>query len=124
MADPTLPLEQLAALHAELAALIRAGVPLEAGLRAFSRDVPGRMGAAAERLSQRLARGEAFDAALQAEGFPPAYRAVVAAGQSAGRLPAALERLTAVITRLADLRQTLAVAMVYPTALTTLCYGL
>lgn len=124
MAEPALELEQLAALHTELAALIRAGVPLEAGLRAFSRDAPGRLSAAAQRLSERLARGEDFEAALAAEGFPEAYRAVVIAGQSAGRLPAALEQLTAVIARVNDLRQTLAVAMIYPTVVTSFCYGL
>src|SRR5580700_6763977 len=84
-------LDQLLALNEEIAALVRAGVPLDRGLLEAGRDVRGRLGRIAAVLGQRLGRGESLVDALDAErqSIPPLYRAVVEAGMRAGRLPVA-----------------------------------
>ena len=89
-------LTDLAALNDEIAALVRAGVPLERGLTGGSSDLPRRLGAYAAELGARMERGESLAQAVAAQkNFPPVYRAVIAAGTKAGRLPVALEgRLT------------------------------
>ena len=75
-------LQDLALLNQEIAALVRAGVPLESGLA-----MAGQAGAGAQemlmlRLAQRLREGRSFADALQMEGaeLPRLYRAVVVAG--------------------------------------------
>src|SRR5689334_20098249 len=84
-------LAHLIALNDEIAALARAGLPLESGLRAVGRDIAGGLGAAMTGLAARMDRGASLAEALAAEGgtFPPIYRAVVEAGLRAGRLPTA-----------------------------------
>lgn len=84
----------LALFHRALAGLCRAEVPLRDAFLLLSRDLShGPLGAAASRLSERVAEGEPLDAALAAEGasFPPLHRALIDAGLAAGDLPAALE---------------------------------
>ncbi len=109
-------LEQLTALNDEIAALVRAGVPLERGLADLGRDMPGRLGRLATMLAERTARGESLGDVLAepTAQLPPLYRAVVEAGLRAGRLPAALESLAGSIRRLADTRRTVALAALYP----------
>ena len=41
---PVITLDQLVALNDEIAALVRAGVPLDRGLRSLGEDLPGRLG--------------------------------------------------------------------------------
>jgi general secretion pathway protein F len=89
----TITIDQLLALNAEIAALTRAGVPLERGLLIASRELRGRLGKIAGTLGRRLSRGEGLVEALEGEGrsIPPLYRAVVEAGARSGQLPVALE---------------------------------
>ena len=61
------------------------------------------------RLSDAMAR--------QGTAFPPLYRAMVAAGESAGALPQVLERLADLLERQAQVRSKLQSALVYPAAL-------
>ena len=100
-------LNDLLALNQEIAALVRAGVPLERGLADLGADMPGRLGKAAASLAERTARGESLEQALadQAVTLSPAYRAVVQAGVRAGRLPAALEAVAASAHRTAETQQ-------------------
>ena len=99
-------LDQLLALNEEIAALVRAGVPLDRGLLEAGRDVRGRLGRIAGVLGRRLNRGEGLAEALEAErrAIPPLYRAVVEAGARAGRLPAALEGMARYIRGVSDAR--------------------
>jgi general secretion pathway protein F len=108
-------LDELIALNDEIAALVRAGVPLDRGLAALGSDMPGRLGRFAAVLGERTARGESLQAALAepAAKLPPAYRAVVVAGVRAGRLPAALESLAGSIRRLAETRRSVAAGSLY-----------
>lgn len=113
-------------LNREIAALVRAGVPLESGLLSGALADAESQGELSRRLAGRLQAGQSFLEALQAEGdrLPAAYRAVVAAGLRAGRLPEALEAVTAVAESLADLRRRVRLALIYPSIVLTLAYVL
>jgi len=119
-------IEQLIALNDEIAALARAGLPLERNLGAIGGDLPGRLGAITRALGARMARGEGLADALEAEGagLPPAYRAAVEAGLRAGRLPVALEGLASFARTYAELRRAVGLALMYPLTVLALAYGL
>ncbi len=117
-------LDQLLALNEEIAALVRAGLPLGRGLLEAGRDVRGRLGRIAGVLGARLERGEGLAEALEAERrtIPPLYRAVVEAGARAGRLPAALEGLANYIRSVTDARQSIGLALWYPMIVVSMAY--
>jgi len=119
-------LDNLIALNDELAALARAGVPLEAGLSALATDLPGKLGRISGRLAEQLAAGQSLPEALASReaGIPPLYRAIVEAGIKAGRLPAALEQLGAAARRLNALARLMFIALLYPLMVVLLAYGL
>jgi general secretion pathway protein F len=119
-------LDQLLALNEEIAALVRAGVPLDRGLLEAGSDVRGRLGRIAGVLGRRLNRGEGLAEALEAEArsIPPLYRAVVEAGARAGRLPVALEGMARYIRGLTDARRSIGLALWYPGLVVCLAYVL
>lgn len=115
--------EQLISLNDEMAALVRAGIPLEGGLADLGRDLPGRSGRLAEMLAQRMIAGESLQQILASEkAFPPVWRAVVEAGLRSGQLAAALESMSATARRMAELRKTVGAALVYPVVVLGLAY--
>lgn len=118
-----LSIEQWMALNDEIAALVRAGLPLERGLDGMGR---GRLGEAARALSDRLRRGEGLEAALEAEAsrVPPIYRAVVQAGIRSGRLATALEGMASYARSFLEMRRMLALALLYPLLVMALAYSL
>jgi type II secretory pathway component PulF len=120
-----LTIEQLAALNGEIAALVRAGVPLEEGLGELGADMPGRLGKVARLIAERAGRGESLQAILAdpSAGFPPVYQAVVAAGLRTGRLPVALESLAGSLRRVTETRRAIASACLYPLLLLILAWG-
>ncbi len=109
-------LDNLIALNDEIAALARAGVPLDRGLLAIGRDMPGRLGRTAQALGRRLEAGEDLSVAINQSGdaFPPIYRAVVLAGLKSGRLSVALEGISRTARRVSDTRRTMIVSLIYP----------
>ncbi len=116
-------LEDLIALNDEMAALIRAGIPLELGLDpSFSK----RLGGLTQRLRDRMEQGKSLPEALsdEDEHVPPIYRAIVEAGLKAGRLPEALESLSEFSQALLELKQRIALAFVYPAIVLGVAYGL
>jgi type II secretory pathway component PulF len=116
LAARPITLEQLAALSDEIAALSRAGVPLDRGLRELARDMPGRLGQLAEAIGKRLSEGRSLDGVVEELGaaLPPAYRAVIAAGLRAGHLPAAMEGIAHTARRIAQLRNSIYLSLIYP----------
>ena len=123
---PTPRLADLIALNHEIAALVKAGIPLELGLRGLSGSVPSRLGQLAERLADRLSNGQSLVDALEQEGpaVSPIYTAVVGAGLESGRLGEALGSLTLSAQVEQDARQRVALALVYPAIVATIGYAL
>ncbi len=118
--------DQLIALNDEIAALTRAGVPLERGLLHLGSDVPGRLGRIANRLGEKLNAGESLSEALASagEGMPRLYLAVVEAGLRSGRLPVALEGLSAYARGIREAKRSIGMALWYPLIVLSLAYGL
>ena len=94
--------------------------PLEEALRTIGqqsekpavRDIIGRVhGGVLEgrRMSDAMGR--------EAKSFPPLYRAMIAAGESAGTLPQILERLAGLLERQAAMRSKVLSAIAYPVVL-------
>src|SRR5262245_24794668 len=108
-AEHPVSVEALLDLNREIVALVRAGVPLEAGLSAAAADLSGPSSDVIRRLSERLAAGATLPAALAAEGnrLPRHYRAMVESGLRAGRLPQTLESLASVAESLQEVKQRL-----------------
>lgn len=119
-------LDELIALNDEIAALVRAGVPLEPALAQLGGDMPGRLGRIATMLAERSGRGESLPEVLADESvrLPPVYRAVVTAGLRSGRLAAALEALAGSIRRVAETRRSVATAATYPLLVLVVAWGL
>jgi general secretion pathway protein F len=120
----TFSIDQLVALNDEIASLVRAGVPLELGLREVGSDSAGRLKEISEALAARMSSGASLSEALHAEQarLPAAYRTVVEAGLRAGRLPAALESLSNYARELVELRRQITLALLYPLIVVSLAY--
>jgi len=119
-------IDELIALNDEIVALTRAGIPLERGLLAAGRDLPGRLRGIATALGERMSRGESLPEALESSGaaVPTVYRAVVEAGLRSGRLSTALEGLAAYARGFAEARRSVILALWYPLLVIVLAYGL
>ena len=122
----SITLDDLTALNDEIAALVRAGVPLEDGLGALGTDVPGRLGTLMRALAEDTRRGRPLGEVLADPEvrLPKVYRAVVEAGLRAGRLPAALESVAGSVRRMAQIRRDIALAFLYPALVLVLAWGL
>jgi general secretion pathway protein F len=116
----------LIALSDEIAALARAGIPLEVGLGGMTASGSREIRELAELLADDLKRGTPLPAALERQGrrLPPLYAAVVAAGLRSGRLPDVLERLTRFARLLRETRRQLGLALIYPGLIVALSYFL
>lgn len=122
----TLKLPDLIALNQELAALVRAGIPLESGLTALGHGASRRLRPLVQRVAARLGHGETLVAALRAEepGLSPVYVAIVEAGLTSGRLPEALETVVRYTEQYDDTRRTLLLSLLYPACVVALTYVL
>jgi len=116
---------QLTLFTRQLATLGRVA-PLEESLRTITRQseqegvraIVGTVHAGVvegRRLADAMAR--------EPRSFPPLYRAMVAAGESSGTLPAILDRLAALLERQAEIRGKLITALAYPTILAVVALG-
>ena len=118
--------EQLVALNDEIAMLVRAGVPLELGLRELNGSVPTALGRISGEISQRLQEGVPLTESLSATlpYLPRVYAAVVDAGLKAGNLPKALESLSRFVRQGLELRHRIEFAFLYPLFVFLLAYAL
>jgi type II secretory pathway component PulF len=123
-ASSSLSLDDLIALNDEIAALVRAGVPLEKGLGALGRDLPHRLARFSATLAERMDHGQTLAQAISDAGLPPAYGAMIEAGLRTGRLAQVLEDVATSARRLAELRRGLLLALWYPLSVLILAYGL
>lgn len=119
-------LDQFIALNDELAALVRAGIPLERGLIEAGRDLRGRLGSVTGEVGRKMAEGMRLPEALAASGggMPGVYGAVVEAGVRSGRLSEALEGMATIARGYAEARRAIGLALAYPLIVLTLAYGL
>lgn len=119
-------LDDLLALNDEIAGLIRAGLPLELGLRQLSSSAAGGLSKLSARLAERVSIGSSLAQALREEGdhLPSVYLAVVEAGMRAGRLPEALELVAALGRSLQELHRRAVLALIYPLTVLAIGYSL
>lgn len=119
-------LNDLLVLNAEVAALVRAGIPLELGLRRLSATVSGRLGTLADRLVTRMESGQTLSQAIEKEGaaVSPLYAAVVEAGLRSNRLPEAMESLVGFGRLLQEVQRRVRLALLYPLVVAVVAYGL
>ncbi len=116
-----LPVRTLAIVIQQLAVLSRSGAidVAVSAVAAQASDPAAR--ALLERLGQRMAEGSSLAGAMAAPEaaalLPPLVRAMVAAGEASGTLPAMLHHLAAVLDRQAALRGRLVTALAYPAIL-------
>jgi type IV pilus assembly protein PilC len=106
--------EELTELVSQVAT---AGLPLAAGLHAYSQEAPShRMRAALRRLSHDLDAGKALDAALEEQGrLVPSYlRGLIAAGARTGRFGEVVEQHLLYLRRTRDVRARVWLALAYP----------
>jgi type II secretory pathway component PulF len=107
-------------LAGQMANVTGAGLPLSAGLRALSEEVPSRrVRHWLCEISDRLERGQSLGAvAREAEGAWPRYfLAMLSAGQRTGKLPVLLNECVRHLRATAEVRRELWVALAYPAVL-------
>lgn len=124
MANLSNNLDDFAAVYEEIAALVRAKVPLERGLVRLVRELPRGAAEKSAALGEQLAAGRSLEQALDDPRLrtPPVFRAALRAGLRSGRLAESLEAISLAARRMSDLRRSVALSLVYPTIL--LCIGL
>jgi general secretion pathway protein F len=117
-------LDELILLNDELRALLRAGIPLDVGLRGSRSRISGRLGHLTERLATRIESGASLDEALAAEQgtVPASYRAVLAAGLRSGRFEDVLRAMSEFASAMRDLRDHVGRALIYPSTVILIAY--
>ncbi len=115
----------LSLLTRQIATLARAGLPLEETLLAVSQQSEKpRVQSVLLGVRAKVMEGYTLADALREfpRVFPEIYRATVAAGEQAGHLDNVLERLADYTENREVIRQKVLGAMLYPIALTTMCF--
>lgn len=118
-------LNELLVLNAEIAALVRASIPLELGLRRLAVQETGRLGQLAERMAVRLETGTSLVDAIRQEGHvvSPLYAAVIEAGLRSDRLPEALDSLVDIGRMMETVRRRVTLSLMYPLTVVFFAYG-
>ena len=117
----------LALATRQLATMVRAGLPLEEALLAVSQQTEKpRVQSILIGVRSKVMEGHTLASGLgdYARVFPEIYRATVAAGEQSGHLDGVLERLADFTERREELRQKVLGAMVYPIALSIMCFAI
>jgi type IV pilus assembly protein PilC len=111
----------------ELRALIRAGLPIVPSLDILlERRKNKTFRNALIDIRDRVKGGEALSEAFEAQGtlFPPLYSASLASGERSGELALVIERFVAYLMKVITLRRKVISALIYPTILIGLSFGL
>ena len=126
---PQRPLSEApaAALAAQVAELAKAGVPLEAGLRAAAAELSaGRLSRSLRALADALAAGWPLEKAISepAVGLPAHIQALLLAAVRSGRLAEVLDMLLRLRQNGRELRRRLWIGLSYPLMLVTIMLGI
>jgi general secretion pathway protein F len=117
----------LALFTRQLATLVRAALPLEESLLAVSQQTEKpRVQTIVMGVRARVMEGHTLASGFGdfPRVFPEIYRATVAAGEQSGHLDTVLERLADYTESREEIRQKIMGAMLYPIALTVMCFGI
>ena len=117
----------LIALNEEIAAMARAGLPLDQGLAALAREMrSGRLQRATEAIVEDLQAGRTLPEALERQSgrIPDYYGSLVAAGVRSGRVGEVLATLTFYARSMAELRAAVASALFYPAVVLAFAFAL
>ena len=109
--------EDLITLNEEIAAMARAGLPLDQGLTALASEMKrGKLQQVTRQIADDLKAGFSLpDALKRQEGHVPAYyAALLAAGIRSSKLGEVLATLTLYARSVADFRDTVSGALIYP----------
>ena len=103
--------DELAFVNRQLAGMLKAGVPMEVGLKKITESMTGsKLKAQLEELGSRLERGQLVDKAVVGLDLPETYKRLLALGQASQSMPKVLicvadyyERIGTLATRLKGL---------------------
>lgn len=112
--------EDLQLLSEQLESIVKSGLPLVPSLKALASELHNpRLKPVLERLHQDLERGVALEDAVdkQHEYFPRVYPALIRAGEATGNLGGVMGLVSQHAARMADLKQRLQLALIYPVIL-------
>ena len=121
-----LSLDDFALLNDEIKAMVRAGVPLHAGLMNLAGENKGALNTTAQAIATSLEVGKSFPETIaeQPARFPRMYPALIEAGVRSGRLASALETVSDFAWELVAIRRQIGHAMLYPLLVVCCAYCL
>ncbi|MGL4424082.1 MAG: type II secretion system F family protein [Gemmataceae bacterium] len=119
--------DEVITLNEQIAAMARAGLPLDQGMRSLARDMNrGRLRRVTEQLATDLKNGITLPEALaKQEGqLPTYYSNLIQAGVRTGRLPEVLNTMTTYARTLNSIRFTILDALFYPAVMFLIAFAL
>lgn len=108
---------ELPTVTRQLSTLLRAGIPLNEGLRAMTEQIEGRrLEAVVRDVREKINQGTSFADALEMHPgvFPSFYVAMVRAGEAAGNTDIVLEKIAEFLTKQSKLKSKVTNALMYP----------
>jgi type II secretory pathway component PulF len=119
--------DELITLNEEIAAMARAGLPLEVGLRSLAQELSsGRLQQVTSQLASDLKSGRTLPEALERQSgrVPAFYAGLITAGIRTNRLADVMVTLTTYARSVAELRATVVSALFYPSIVLVYAFGL
>ncbi len=116
MAGKKISKEDLIRLNKELHAIVKAGMPMDEGLRHLAKELDGRLKPLVEDLQRRIEKGESLSAALAArkDVLEDYYITMIRAGEESGNLGKVLLNVIAGYQRSLAVERTLRTSCRYP----------
>lgn len=117
---------ELMGITRQLATLIGAGMPVEEAVGLVGgQDASASASRVLMSVRAKVTEGERLSEAMAAEprSFPPVYRAMIAAGESAGGLGLVLDRLADYLEKADALKRKVGTALIYPAVLGVVALG-
>jgi type II secretory pathway component PulF len=113
---PAASLDDFMALNDQLAALQRAGVPLDVGLGGANADLTASLERINAAVARRVSQGASLEQALESEeiALPGAYRCLVRVGMQSGDFGSALGGFQKLARSVDDSRHAIRLSLLYP----------